>query len=308
MDWLEITVVVDAEAAEAVAEVFARYAPDGVAIEQRARTDVPPDPDWSTDGPLEPTVSVRVYLPMDAEVESKRRQIGEALWHLRHIVPFPEPVFNVVKPDDWENAWKEHYHVLRVGERFVVKPSWREYAPQPGDVILELDPGMAFGTGLHPTTQMCLRAIERHMPAGARVLDLGTGSGILAIAAAKLGADAVLGLDVDSVAVEAARENVARNGADGRVRIETGSLEAIGAQTFDFALVNILAKVIIELCEARLAEKISPGGVVAFAGLIDTQESDVRETLARVGLSLIERMQDKDWVGLVCRREASVTR
>jgi ribosomal protein L11 methyltransferase len=319
MNWLEITVTVDAEAAEAVAETLSRYAPDGIAIEQRAR-EIDPGGEWSPDprpvgieagGPLEPTVFVRAYLPMDAEIEGQRRQIEQALWHLRQIVPFPEPTFNEIKPEDWENAWKEHYHVLRVGSRFVIKPSWREHTPLSGDVVIELDPGMAFGTGLHPTTQMCLRAIERYLPAGARAIDLGTGSGILAIAAAKLGAASVLALDVDPVAVEAARENVRRNQVEGVVRVAAGSLNAArqtlrlrSGQAVDFALVNILAKTIIQLCDEGLAEIIDPGGLAAFAGLIDTQEDEVRETLARVGLNVIDRMQDKDWVGLVCRREA----
>jgi len=315
MNWLEITMIVDAEAAEAVAEVLSRYAPNAVAIEQLARDPssfdlrsggsgrgIEPGPEWSVDGPLEPTVSVRAYLPVDAEIEAKRQQIAEALWHLRQIAPMPEPVFREVRPEDWENAWKEHYHVLRVGRRFVIKPSWREHEPRPGDVIIELDPGMAFGTGLHPTTQMCLQAIETHMPHGARVLDLGTGSGILAIAAAKLGAGSVLALDVDSAAVESARENVARNQVESVVRVESGSLDDIASGTFDFAVVNILAKIIIELCEDGLVEKINPGGVIIFAGLIDTQEGEVRETLNRVGLTIIDRFQDKDWLGLACRR------
>ena len=301
MNWLEITVTVDAEAAEAVAETLARYAPDGVAIEQRA-CEIEPGAEWSPNGPLEPTVSVRAYLPMDAEIDSQRRQVEQALWHLRQIVPFPEPSFNEIKPEDWENAWKEHYHVLRVGSRFVIKPSWREHASLPGDVVIELDPGMAFGTGLHPTTQMCLGAIERHMPSGARAIDLGAGSGILAIAAAKLGAALVLALDVDPVAVEAARENARRNQVEDGVRVEAGSLGA-ARQTFDFALVNILAKTIIQLCDEGLAEIVGPSGLMVLAGLIDAQEDEVRDTLARVGLSVIDRMQAKDWVGLVCRRE-----
>lgn len=316
MNWLEISIVVDAESAEAAAEVLSRYAPNAVAIEQRAR-DIDTGPEWTADGPLDDQVTVRAYLPIDAELDARRRQAEEALWHLRQIVPMPEPAFREIAPRDWENAWKEHYHVLRVGSRFVVKPSWRKHDAQPGDVVIELDPGMAFGTGLHPTTQMCLQAIETHMPAGARVLDLGTGSGILAVAAAKRGAASVLALDTDPIAVESARDNARRNGVESVVRVEAGSLESLrpitnapslstwgaGIATFDFALVNILAKIIIQLCTDGLAEKVNPGGLAVFAGLIDTQESEVRESLERVGLSVIERVQDKDWVGLIARRE-----
>src|SRR3989304_833893 len=245
MNWLEITVIVDEEVAEAASEVLSRYAPNAVALEQRA-LDIAPGPGWSADRPLEPIVYVRAYLPVDDEIEAKRKQVEEALWHLRQIVPMPDPTFREIQPSDWENAWKEHYHVLRVGSRFVIKPAWREHAAQPGEVVIELDPGMAFGTGLHPTTQMCLQAIETHVPPGARVIDLGTGSGILAIAAGKIGAASVLAVDVDPVAVEAARENARRNGVEDRVQVEAGSLAEVKArkQVCDFALVNILAKVI----------------------------------------------------------------
>jgi len=309
MNWLEVTVVVDAEAAEAVAEVLARYAPNSVALEQRAR-EIASGPEWSADGPLEPIVYVRAYLPIDAESESKRKQIDEALWHLRHIAPLPDPTFREIQPSDWEHAWKEHYHVLRVGSRFVIKPSWREHAAQAGDLIIELDPGMAFGTGLHPTTQMCLRALETHLPPGAQVLDLGAGSGILAIAAARLGAASVLALDIDPVAVEAARENVQRNRVADIVRVETGSLNVVRAesQSIDVAVVNILAKVIIQLCDEGLTETVVPGGRFIFAGLIESQESEVYEAVTRAGLTVSDRMQDKDWVGLVCQRESSFTR
>lgn len=312
MNWLEISVVVDAEAAEAVAEVLSRYAPNAVAIEQQAR-DTPsgeesPGSEWSPDGPLEPSVTVRAYLPIDAEIDAKRRQAAEALWHLRQIVPMPDPAFREIAPGDWENAWKEHYHVLRVGRRIVIKPAWREHAAEPGDVVIELEPGMAFGTGLHPTTQMCLSAIEARLRPGSHVLDLGTGSGILAIAAAKLGASSVIALDVDPVAAESARENVRRNRLDHVVQVEAGSLDAVKDRrlTFDLALVNILAKTIVQLCNQGLAETINPGGQVVCAGLIETQEEEVREALGRAGLEVIERFQDKDWVGLACRRALPV--
>ena len=326
MNWLEISIAVDEEAAEAVAEILSRYAPNAVALEQRAR-DIQdaPGSGWSPDGPLEPTIVVRAYLPIDAEIDAKRRQAAEALWHLRQIVPMPEPAFREIAPSDWENAWKEHYHVLRVGPRIVIKPSWREHVAEPGDVVIELDPGMAFGTGLHPTTQMCLSAIEARLPPalarcvrgsravcgglppGAHVLDLGTGSGILAIAAAKLGASSVLALDVDPIAVESARDNVRRNRlAEGVVRVEAGSLDTVKDHnlTFDLALVNILAKTIVQLCDEGLAETINPGGQIVCAGLIESQEEEVREALGRAGLEVIERFQDKDWVGLACRPAA----
>lgn len=318
MEWLEITVNCEPEHAEAVADVLARYAPGGVAIQQNA-LDLKGD-QWSPDGPLEPVAAVRAYLAIEPGLEEKRRQVEEALWHLRQIAAIPEPQFSTVAEEEWANAWKEHFHVTRIGRRFVIKPTWRDYVPQAGDVVIELDPGMAFGTGLHPTTQMCLGALEKHLRAGDRVLDLGTGSGILAIGAAKLGAAACLATDIDPVAVQAARANVAANGVSDRAQVEQGSLAEIsnlnpslkrgagsqiskGDLKFDFLLVNILAKIIIELCGQGLGDVVRPGGLAMFAGLIDTQEADVRQALGRAGFVVLERTQEKDWVGLVCRKD-----
>jgi len=320
MDWLEIAVNCDPENAEAVADVLARYAPGGVAIQQNA-LDLT-GREWQPDGPLEPVVSVRAYLALEPGLEEKRRQVEEALWHLRQITPIPEPQFRTIAEEEWANAWKEHFFVTRIGRRLVIKPTWREYTPQAQDVVLELDPGMAFGTGLHPTTQMCLAALEKYVRGGEHVLDLGTGSGILAIAAVKLGAAACLATDIDPVAVEVARANVAANGVQDKVRVEQGSLRQISNikyqiskdvvrndesaldvwnLKFDILLVNILAKIIVELCGQGLGEAIKPGGLAIFAGLIDTQEAEVREALERAGLTVTERTQEKDWVGLVCQ-------
>jgi ribosomal protein L11 methyltransferase len=306
MEWLEITVNCDAEQAEAVAEVLSRYAPGGVAIQQDA-LDLTGE-EWRPDGPLAPVASVRAYLAVEPGLDEKRQQVEEALWHLRQIAPIPEPQFCAVAEEQWANAWKEHFHVTRIGARFVVKPSWRDAprTPQDDDVVIELDPGMAFGTGLHPTTQMCLLALEKHLRPGDRVLDLGTGSGILAIAAAKLGAAMCRALDV----VEAARANVSANGVSDAVQVEQGSLallstpySPISTAGFDLALVNILAQVIVELCGQGLGGVVRPGGLAVFAGLIDTQEVGVREALEKVGLQVIERTQEKDWVGLVCCKQ-----
>ena len=322
MNWLEIAVNCSPEHAEAVADVLARYAPGGVAIEQNA-LDLTGE-EWRPDGPLEPVASVRAYLAVEPGLEEKRHQVEEALWHLRQIASIPEPQFRTVAEEEWANAWKEHFHVTRIGQRFVIKPSWREYAPQPDDIVIELDPGMAFGTGLHPTTQMCLLALEKHLRPGDHVLDLGTGSGILAIAAAKLGAAACLATDVDPVAVEAARVNVSVNHVEDVVQVEQGSLAQISNiksqiskdaarnddvrfeiwnLKFDILLVNILAKIIVELCGQGLDDVVRPGGLAVFAGLIDSQEAQVLEALERVGLKVIERTQEKDWVGLVCRKQ-----
>ena len=286
MEWLEVSLEVDGEAAEAVAEVLSRFAHKGVAIEA--------GPEGVEAGP----VVVRAYLPVDGRLPQTRRRLEEALWHLSQIRPLPEPTFRRIAEADWAEAWKQHLRVLHIGQRIVVRPSWLDYDPQEGEVVIVLDPGMAFGTGLHPTTQMCLTALQKHVRPGASLLDLGTGSGILSIAGAKLGAERVLALDSDPQAVTVARENVRRNGVADRVGVKEGSLAQAHGR-FDLVVVNILARVIVEMLEQGLAKRLAPGGRLILAGLIVDQEPEVREALRRAGLEPSEREQIDDWVGLV---------
>ncbi len=292
MDWLEIQVETTGEGAEAVAEVLSRFAPRGVALEA--------GPEGFGIGP----VVVRAYIPADDQMPQTRRRVEEALWHLGQILPLPSPSFRIVAETDWAEAWKRHLTVLHVGRRLVIRPSWLPYTPTEGEVVVELDPGMAFGTGTHPTTQMCLRALEDWVRPGARVLDLGTGSGILAITAAKLGAGQVLALDTDPQAVAVARENVYRNGVADRVRVAPGSLErAIGR--FDVVAVNILARVLIEMAEQGLARRLAPEGRLVVAGLLAGQEEEVRNAFQRNGLAVIGRQQVEDWVALEAVRKSA---
>jgi ribosomal protein L11 methyltransferase len=291
LSWLEASVQVDGEAAEAVSEVFNRYGRGGVVLST----------DFGNGSSDTAVVTVKTYLPLDEEGRKTRRRIEEALWHLGQIYPLPPPDFRELREDDWANAWKKHYHVLRVGQRIVIKPPWQEHKPQPDEVVIELDPGMAFGTGLHPTTRMCLQALEEHLEPGARVLDLGTGSGILAIAAAKLGAGYVLALDNDPLAVKAARANVHSNGVQNLVAVEHGSLGKT-TEEFELVLVNILAKVIIGLAGQGLIDRVQPTGLMVLAGIIEEQEAEVTAALREHGLDIIERRQEKDWVTLIGRR------
>lgn len=319
MTWLELSVQVDNEAVEAVSELMARYGYNGGVVVEPAWTPGGEGPEFSYDA-ARPSV-VKTYLPLDAQAEDTRQRIEQALWHLGQMRPVGQLQARTVEEEDWANAWKQHYSVLRVGERTVVVPSWLEHAAAPGDVVLNLDPGMAFGTGLHPTTQLCLRLLERHALPGRRVLDLGTGSGILAIAAAKLGAGPVLALDNDPVAVEVAAENIARNGVAGAVRAAEGSLgagtamghwltgdfgEGAGEQAaataparqFDLIAANLIAKVLVILA-ADLAAALAPGGVLVSSGIIDTREADVAAAFEAAGLRQAERHVEGEWVALV---------
>ena len=288
LSWLEASVQVDDEAAEAVGEVFNRYGRGGAVLST----------DFGDDSSNTAVVTVKTYLPLDKEGLRTKKLIEEALWHLSQIYPLPPPEFRELTEEDWANAWKKHYHVMRVGQRIVIKPPWQEYKPRPDDAVIELDPGMAFGTGLHPTTRMCLQALEEHLRPGASVLDLGTGSGILAIAAAKLGAGSVLALDNDPVAVRAAQANVESNGVQNTVTIELGSLDK-ATEKFELLLVNILAKVIIELAGQGLMDRVLPTGLMIVAGIIEEQEAEVTAALRKHRVEIVERRQEKDWVTLV---------
>ena len=289
MEWLEVSVTTKNETAEAVAEVLSRYAHRGVIIEAGPEG-------WNVN-----PVTVRAYLPADEQLPANKRSVEEALWHLGRIQPIPAPAFCPVADEDWAEKWKEQLSVLHIGRHIVIRPSWLDYAPEPDDIVIKLDPGMAFGTGLHPTTQMCLAALEELLRPGAKVLDLGTGSGILAIAAARLGAGHLLALDNDPDAVKTARRNVTTNEVQKIVDVRCGSLaEAQGA--YDFVLVNILAKVIVDMTRGGLATHVRPGGNLIATGIIAGQEPEVIAAMEKKGLTLVEQRQRDDWMCLITRK------
>lgn len=294
----------DGEAAEAVAELLRPLAyGDSVVLEQRS------DALAQEEDTMEPQITVKIFLPGEQDSRDVRQQIREALYYLGRLYPIPEPTFRELEDKDWAHAWKEHYHPFRVGSRIWIQPTWAplDEGVREDDVVLTLDPGMAFGTGLHPSTQMCLRALPDIVRPGDRVLDVGTGSGILAIAAAKLGAQRVLGVDTDSQAVRAARDNVRQNDVAGLVEIARGSLHDVGEREWRLVLVNILAPVIVEMLQPGdkqgwgLMDYVAADGRLLLSGIIDAQEVAVREALNSGGAVVMETMRVRDWVALVAR-------
>ncbi len=310
MNWLELSVEVDQEAVESVSELFARFGYNGgVVVEQPLITPQGEYADWSalTQPEIDPTrpVSVRTYLPNDKEAAQKRRQLEEALWHLGRMRQVGPLRVEEKQEEDWANAWTAYYGILRVGERVVIKPSWLEYEPKEGDVILDLDPGMAFGTGLHPTTRLCLAALEEQVRPGMNVLDLGTGSGILAIAAAKLEGPTVrvTALDTDKVAVEATEQNVERNDLSSQIEVAQGSTtDARDTSPYNLIVANILASVIIDLSKS-LYNLLEPGGTLISSGIFIERGDAVVEALEKVGLPIKEKKQEGDWLCLISVRE-----
>jgi ribosomal protein L11 methyltransferase len=305
--WLELAVEADVEAVEAISEILGRAAPGGTSVE--------PGFDLVDDGlgaridPTRPAI-VRAYLPARDRAQAERvaAEVAEALGHLQAfgLRPIGELQTRLVDEADWAEAWKAHFPVLRVGRRLVIRPTWRRHHRQADDVVIALDPGMAFGTGLHPTTRLCLAAVEGLADSGrladATVLDVGCGSGILAIAALKLGAASAVGLDTDPIAIEATLANARRNGLARRIRARQGSL-ASGDGPFDVVLANLIAGLLVALA-AGLHDELKPGGTLLASGIFVDREVEVRVALEAAGLDVSERDVEGDWVALEAVRRA----
>jgi ribosomal protein L11 methyltransferase len=287
MDFIEIALTdLNGEAAETVGELFNRYGYGGEVMES-----YPPDFD---------KVTVRTVIP--SEDDHRLREIELMLSLIGQALPggLPVPRLQFVGKSDWAESWKAHFHPVRVGRSFVIKPSWRDYTPAADDLIIEIDPGLAFGSGLHPTTQLCLKILEDMPLPGKTLFDVGTGSGILALAALRLGSARARAVDIDDIAVRVTQENFERNGFARRAEVEVavGSAADTGGQQWDIVVANILANTIIELLP-DLKAAMAPGGSLILSGIIAEQEASVTEAATTHGLRLSERRVEEDWVALV---------
>jgi ribosomal protein L11 methyltransferase len=316
--WLELSVVADPEAVEAVSEILSRVAPGGTSVEPAF--DLVDDGLGARVDPSRPA-TVRAHLPARdrAAARAAVRRVREDLGHLQAfgLRPIGDVDVRVVLESDWAEAWKRHIGVMRIGRGIVIRPSWRRHRAAPGETVVALDPGMAFGTGLHPTTRLCLAGLERWADdgliarggrdgAGARVLDVGCGSGILAIVAARLGAARVVGVDTDPIAVEATAVNARRNRVARRVRAVEGSVPVPGGP-FDLVLANLIAGVLVAL-SPLLADALRPGGRLLASGIFMGREAEVRDAFAAAGLEVSVRTAEGDWVALDVVRSGGATR
>ncbi len=282
--WQEVSISVPFEYVEPISYLFDRYG-YGLTMED--------------DGPE--LIKLRTYLPSDARQRFSHIEVGVNLASL--IQPLGELTVTPLDEDaDWQNAWKAHFTLLKIGKRLVIKPSWIEYEAKDGELLIELDPGLAFGTGYHPTTYTCLEAMEQLVQPGMNVLDLGCGSGILTIAAIKLGAGQVTALDIDPQAVQASRQNFRRTRIREQVSLDQGSLphKLAPAGAFDLALANISARGIRERAPDILPA-LRPGGVLVASGIIEEQHAETEEALLQTGFTDIEVWPKEDWVTLTCR-------
>ena len=310
MNWLEVSLLVDGELAEAVADVLARFAPNGVVTESTGVKYVDEENIGVTVGPI----SVRAYVEVNDQLEETRQKLEEALFYLGMIQPLPAPTYKNIADQNWMEAWKEHYKPIPIGKRLMIVPAWMD-SPEPSRIPIKIDPGMAFGTGTHPTTQLCLELIEkailenRNSNNEYRVIDVGCGSGILSIAALKLGATSALGVDIDIESVRNSRENADKNDIGAEFIIGQGSVAEVKAGQFAFAfasaplvVANILAPVIVRLFDAGLSDLAETGGAVILSGILSEQAQKVIEAAQAKGLVLTERRQMGDWVALICRK------
>lgn len=285
-----------------MSEIISRACPGGVSVEAPFAL---VDEGLSARVDYGRPVTVRGYVTAldqgiaQAAVDAVRRDLG----HLQAfgLRPIGEVKTRLVHEEDWASAWKEHFPVLRVGRRLVIQPTWREYDRQPEDVVISLDPGMAFGTGLHPTTRLCLAGIEAwaddDLVGDARVLDVGTGSGILAIAAAWFGASRLLAIDTDEMAIEATAKNAALNGFGEIIDARRGSLPLPEPRQFHLVVANLIAGVLIDLAP-ELAAVLWPGGRLLAGGVFHDREPEVRAAFQSAGLNVIGQRADGEWLAL----------
>ncbi len=299
MNWLEVSLTVNGELAEAVADVLARFAYSGVMMEQGVK--YMDDEDVGT--PAGP-ITVRAYLEMNDQIEETRQKLEESLYYLGMIQPLPAASYKEIADQNWMEAWKQHYKPILIGKRLVIVPAWMD-SPDPNRIAIKIDPGMAFGTGTHPTTQLCLELMEKVFIAGhpSFVIDVGCGSGILSIAAIKLGAKSALGVDIDAGSIVNARENATTNLIGDELTLSVGSVSEILAGKFPFrkaplVVANILAPVIIRLFDVGLAELIENDGVIILSGILQEQAQNLIEAAQAKGLRMNEQRQMGDWVAL----------
>jgi ribosomal protein L11 methyltransferase len=310
--WLELAVACDPEAVEVVSEILSQVAPGGVSVEP-AFTLVDEGLGAAVDRTRPATV--RAYLPArdPAAVEAAVAQVDTALGHLQAfgLREIGELRTATVHEADWAAAWKEHFPVLRIGRRIVIRPTWRRHRRRADDVVIAMDPGMAFGTGLHPTTALCLAGIERWADEGllargaspdgtARLLDVGCGSGVLAIAAGLLGAGELVGVDTDPIAIESTIANARRNRLARRLRARQGSLPS-GDGPFDLVAANLIASVLITIA-GHLADELRPGGRMLASGIYVDRAEAVAVAFEAAGLRIVRRDDEGDWVALDAER------
>ncbi|MBD1371144.1 50S ribosomal protein L11 methyltransferase [Hazenella sp. IB182357] len=313
MNWIEVSVHTSHEALEAISFLLQELGAEGVAIED---SNVVRE-NWeqgygeiialnASDYPLE-GIRIKAYLSelVGLNIDDFLKQVESGLGRIQAAGIVIEPAtieHRVIHESSWENEWKKYYKPVQISNRLTIKPTWEAYTPSHSDeMVIELDPGMAFGTGTHPTTRLCLSSMEKYLKPNMKVIDVGCGSGILSIAAAKLGAQSVLSLDLDPVAVEKAKENVLQNQVHSIITVKTGDLLKEVSECADLVVSNILAEIIIQFVH-ELPRVLRPGGFFIASGIIKGKEKEVSERIQTMGLTILETIHQDDWVAIVAKK------
>ena len=301
-EWLEISISTPAEFVEPLAEIFRRASGQQVVVEEQGGF----NPDEDESPPLDAPVIVKTYVPRDKKANQITGQIDLAARLVAALAPVSDLKQRIIREEDWANAWKEHFHILHIGKNIVIVPTWLEHKQKPSDLLIHLDPGMAFGTGHHPTTKLCLEILEKVVRPQMNLLDLGTGSGILTIAAIRLGARSVVALDTDDLAVKATRLNLKVNNVGNKVAIDQGTLPHTRApnQAFDIAIANISAKIVLEQTQ-NLLHALIPGGFLLVSGMIEERVHEVISHIEEFGASLELHTIEGDWNALLFSKAKS---
>jgi ribosomal protein L11 methyltransferase len=307
-DWIEVTIITSSEAVEAVSGMLYNTGVKGVSILDPSdlifRRDHTTDWDYFDESIIDINneVVVKGYYKEDEKFEGYLEEIKTGVNNLESFglsKGVGSVTANKVNEEDWENNWKKYYKPIKVGEKIVIKPIWEEYNKNPDEIIVELDPGMAFGTGTHETTRMCIKALERHVKEDSTVFDIGTGSGILSIAAAKLGAKKTIGVDLDPVAVESAKQNVGYNNLN-NIEIQYGDLMEVVKGKANIVIANIMADIIIFLTE-QVKAFIVEGGYFISSGIILNKKDEVINKLTECGFQIEEINIEGEWVCIVAK-------
>ena len=296
MKWIELSVRVPSEFVEPLSQIFYRYGHGGIVLEEEVHSQ---SNNRKASDTLQ-TITLKTYLPVDSTTQDRLSRIDIGVKLLSHVCPVSELKSRVINENEWQTAWKEHFHVLRVGKRIVICPSWQNHTPKRSDIVITLDPGMAFGTGHHPTTQMCLHQLENLITPKTKVLDVGCGSGILSIAAAKLGALEVFGIEIDPTAYKVANQNIEENGVAHIVKTTEGSLphNRIQPENYNIVVANISASVLCEIA-SYLVQAMKPDGKVIASGIFIDHKQSVGEKLVSSGVNIDHTVIDGDWVTLI---------
>ena len=302
--WLEASMICSGELAEAVAEVFSRFSPDGVVMNSVTHYDALGHEEIPTGD-----MQVVAYFPQDEQTEAIRRQLEESIWHMSQIAPLGSIEYKLVVDQNWMEAWKANYKPLKIGRNLIVLPAWVDPALAENRIPIIISPDMAFGTGTHPSTQLFMLALEKYGVKEMDVIDIGTGSGILSIEAAKLGANRILGVDNDPEAIPSAINNAALNGVADKIIFEVGTHTDVlsrkdGLNQSPRVIANILSPILANMLSTGLADLVAPSGLLFLGGVLEHQAQALADLARSLGLSLRETLHQEDWVVLVLHKPA----